>query len=170
MTGYRGDGYDINKWSANEMKRRPRRYWVRWGLVGGLFFIVTIPVMEMLAPGNANGVFPNVMPMSILLVVTSASSPFARQSWLTKRGFERYDEYERDALLAAARRAYLVNLIAIGVLFTWLTFAARTGWPMPHTYRQWGAIGYATVMTMLGLPIMFAEFMVPMPDAEDETL
>ncbi|MFE8585701.1 hypothetical protein ACFX59_16565 [Sphingomonas sp. NCPPB 2930] len=169
MTGYR-DGYDIHKWSANEMKRRPRRYWVRWGLLGGLGFVAAIPVMEMLVPGDANGVFPNVMSMSMLLVATSLSSPFARQSWLTKRGFESYDEYERDALLSAARRAYLVNLIVIGLLFTWLTFAARVGWPMPQTYRQWGAVGYATVMMMLILPIMFAEFMVPMPDAEDETL
>ncbi len=170
MSNYRNDGYDVNKWAANEMKHRPRRYWVRWGLVVGLAFVAAIPVFEMLTPGDADGVFPNVMPMSILLVVISFSSPFARQSWLTKRGFETYDEYERDALLAAARRAYLVNLIVIGLLFLWLTFAVRAGWPMPHTYRQWGALGYATVMTMLSLPIIFAEFVVPLPDAEDETL
>ncbi|APX67214.1 hypothetical protein V3I01_14385 [Sphingomonas sp. gentR] len=170
MSGYRDDGYDANEWAANAMKHRPRRYWVRWGLVGGLAFVAAIPVFEMLTPGHADGVFPNVMPLSVLLITTSVSSPFARQSWLTKHGFERYDEYERDALLAAARRAYLVNLIVIGLLFLWLTFAARAGWPMPQTSRQWGAVGYATVMMMLSLPIMLAEFMVPLPDAEDEPL
>lgn len=46
--------------------------------------------------------------------------------------------------------------------------ASHAGWPAPATSGQWGAIGYATVMTMLTLPIIFAEFMVPMPDPEDD--
>ncbi|MCI1142661.1 hypothetical protein MOP88_10810 [Sphingomonas sp. WKB10] len=84
--------------------------------------------------------------------------------------FATFDEFERTALSDAMRRAYLIDILAVSMLFVWLMLASRLGWPMPATTSQWGAIGYATVMTMLTLPVLFAEFMVPMPDPEDEPL
>lgn len=164
------EGYDIRKWHAHEMKRRPRRYWVRWGLVAGLASVMAIPVFAMIGAGDHGGIVPNVMPFSMLLFVTSIGSPFTREAWLSPRGFATYDEFERAALSDAMRRAYLIDILAIVGLFAWLMIASRLGWPVPATFSQWGAIGYALLMTMLTLPIVFAEFMVPMPDAEDEPL
>lgn len=163
------DGYDIRKWSANDMRHRPRRYAVRWGLVAGLASVLAIPVFAMLGTGD-HGIVPNVMPCSVLLFVSSIGSPFTREAWLSPRGFATYDEFERAALSDAMRRAYLIDILAVSGLFVWLMVASRAGWPTPATTSQWGAIGYATIMTMLTLPILFAEFMVPMPDLEDEPL
>ena len=64
----------------------------------------------------------------------------------------------------------LPYLTIIGALFLWLMAATRAGWPVPRTTGHWGSIGYAIVMTMLALPVIFAEIMVPMPDPEDESL
>lgn len=164
------DGYDFRKWYANGAKSRPRRYAVRWGLVAGLASIMAIPVFAMLGVGDHGGIVPNVMPWSVLLLVSSMGSPFTREAWLSPRGFATYDEFERAALSDAMRRAYLIDILAVTALFAWLMIASRLGWPMPATTSQWGAIGYATVMTMLTLPILFAEFMVPMPDPEDQPL
>lgn len=164
------DGYDIRKWHAHEMKRRPRRYWVRWGLAAGLASVLTIPVFAMLSTGEQGGLVPNVMPLSVLLLVNSIGSPFTREAWLSPSGFATFDEFERAALSDAMRRAYLIDILAVCGVFAWLMIASRLGWPMPASTGQWGAVGYATVMTMLTLPILFAEFMVPMPDPEDEPL
>ena len=164
------DGFDFRKWYAGSMRKRPRRYWVRWGLTAGLALILAIPVFEMLGNADRSAVMPNVMPMSTLLFISSLSSPFTREAWLSPRGFATYDEFERNALSEAVRRAYLVDLIAVGAVFLWLMAASRAGWSMPVTSGQWGAIGFATVMTMLALPIIFAEFMVPMPDPQDQLI
>ncbi len=164
------DGYDIRKWSATGTQRRPRRYAVRWGLALGLASVLAIPVFAMLGTAEHDGIVPHVMPFSIVLFVSSIGSPFTREAWLSPRGFATYDEFERAALSDAMRRAYLIDILAVSALFLWLMIASRLGWPMPVTSSQWGAIGYATVMTMLTLPILFAEFMVPMPDPEDEPL
>ena len=162
------DGYDFRKWYAGSMRKRPRRYWVRWGLTAGLAFVLAIPVLAMLGIGERSAIVPNVMPMSMLLFISSLSSPFSREAWLSPCGFATYDEFERNALLEAMRRAYLADLNIVTALFLWLMAASRAGWSMPVTSGQWGAIGFATVMTMLTLPIIFAEFMVPMPDPEDQ--
>ncbi|MCP4028161.1 MAG: hypothetical protein GY736_17900 [Sphingomonas sp.] len=162
------DGYDFRKWYAGSMRKRPRRYWVRWGLTVGLAFVLAIPVLTMVSTADRSIVMPNVMPMSILLFISSLSSPFTREAWLSPRGFATYDEFERNALSAAMHRAYLIDVIAVGAVFLWLMAASRANWPSPTTSSQWGTIGYATVMTMLALPIIFAEFMVPMPDPEDQ--
>ena len=74
----------------------------------------------------------------------------------------------KQCAVEAMRRAYLADLNIVTALFLWLMAASRAGWSMPVTSGQWGAIGFATVMTMLTLPIIFAEFMVPMPDPEDQ--
>ena len=164
------DGYDFRKWYAGSMRARPRRYSVRWGMVAGLGLILTIPLMAMLGAGERGGLIPNVVPLSMPALISSLHSPFTREAWLSPRGFETFDEFERTALSDAMRRAYLIDIFAICGLFLWLMAATRLGWPMPATIGQWGAIGYATVMTLLTLPILFAEFMVPMPDPEDESL
>ncbi len=164
------DGYNIRKWQANEIKQRPRRYWVRWGMSAGLLFVLTIPVLAMVGAYDRGTVLPNVVPMSMLLLITSLQSPFTREAWLSPAGFATFDEFERTALSDAMRRAYLIDILVVSMLFVWLMLASRLGWPMPATTSQWGAIGYATVMTMLTLPVLFAEFMVPMPDPEDEPL
>lgn len=160
------DSYDFRKWYAGSMRKRPRRYWVRWGLTVGLAFVLAIPVLMMVSTADRS----IVMPMSILLFMSSLSSPFTREAWLSPRGFATYDEFERNALSTAMRRAYLVDVIAVGAVFLWLMAASRANWPSPTTSSQWGTIGYATVMTMLALPIIFAEFMVSMPDPEDQPL
>ena len=66
------DGYDFRKWYAGSMRKRPRRYWVRWGLTAGLAFVLAIPVLAMLGIGERSAIVPNVMPMSMLLFIRFA--------------------------------------------------------------------------------------------------
>lgn len=160
---------DFRKWGEEEMKRRPRRPWLRWSLVGGLAFVVLIPVTHMLSPGDAR-MFPQVIPLSILLMVSAMQSPFTRDTIFTRRGFAKFDEFERAALHEAIRRAYLLSVVVIGAVFAWLMIAARVGLPVPTTMPQWGAVGYAIVITMLVMPAIVAEFTVPMPDIDDEPM
>jgi len=161
---------DFRKWQASEMKRRPRRTHTRWVLAGGLAMLALLPVVQMLSPEVRAGVFPNVMPFALLLIVGSAQSPFTRDTIFTDRGLGQYDEFERAALTTALRRSYLAVLILIGGVFLWLMAGARLGWPLPTLPRQWGALGFTMVMIMLALPATLAEFTVPMPDPEDEML
>lgn len=160
-------GYDINKWTANEAVRRPRRYWARWGLVGGLLLVLAIPIVEMTTPSDRGHPWPEVAPLSMLLIISGLFSPFVRRSWLTQRTI---GAGERDALSLAARRAYLVGTVGIAILFVWLAWTSYVGGFVPQTPRQWLAIGYAVVLVLLALPATFAEFLVPIPDRHDDRL
>ncbi|WP_454279151.1 hypothetical protein [Sphingomonas sp. Marseille-Q8236] len=161
MTGYR-DGYDINKWHANGMKRRPRRYWVRWLLAGSTVSAVGATA---LAQGDHPPIFFLVLPG-----LFASYSPFARDTWATARGRAVYDEFERTALLTATARAFATYIGLITVLLGWLAAASQMGWPMPIRPMQW--VGWLLGLLIIGvsLPATFAEFMVPMPDTEDEML
>lgn len=161
---------DFRKWAEEDFKRRPRRASTRWVLAAGLALLIALPVIEMMSPGDPSRVFPNVMPMAMLLVIASMMSPFSREAIFTERGLSTYDEFERGALLAALRRSYLVLLLVVAALFVWLALGTRFGWPLPTLARQWTAIGFALLIAMLALPATFAEFMVPMPDPDDDYL
>ena len=164
------DGYDFRKWYDAEARERPRRYWVRWGLMIGLTLIWTTPVLSMVNLADRSALVPGITTTGMPMFLSALHSPFTRGAWISPQGFAKYDEFERKALSDAMRRAYLIDLCVIGALFLWLMAATRAGWPVPRTTVQWGSIGYSIVMTMLALPVIFAEIMVPMPDPEDESL
>lgn len=157
--------YDPRKWHAEIMKRRPRRRETRWVMLLGLMFVVLGPAIDLAKPGGAS-----LTPSFMLLIVGSSMSPFTRQAFLVDKGFASFDEFERQALLMALRRAYLMMLALIVALFAWLSAGQRLGWPIPATAHQWFTLGGALVIVLAALPALIAEWTVPFPDAEDYPL
>ncbi|MEJ8631326.1 hypothetical protein P0F65_18955 [Sphingomonas sp. I4] len=96
--------------------------------------------------------------------------PFARESWATGRGRAVYDEFEQTAILTATARAFATFLGLVTLLLGWLAIAPKWDWPTPQGSGPW--IGWLLTMLVVGtsLPATFAEFMVPMPEPEDEPL
>lgn len=161
MTGYR-DGYDFRKWYASSMKQRPRRYWVRWGLAGSTVIALA---SVMLARSDHPPFFLMALPGFFV-----SFSPFARESWASGQGLTVYDEFEHAALLRATARAFATYIGLIALLVSWMITAPGLGWPVPTGPMQWTGWLVALLVIGISLPATFAEFMVPMPDAEDETL
>ncbi len=162
MTSYR-DGYDFRKWYAASFKERPRRYWVRWGLAGGSIVALTATALS-----GANDHPPLLL--SFLPGFFIGFSPFARDSWAADKGLSVYDEFEQAALLRATARAFASYIGLIALLVGYMVSAPGFGWPVPVRPMQW--TGWLVTLLVIGisLPPTFAEFMVPMPDAEDDTL
>ena len=161
MTGYR-DGYDFRKWYAASLKQRPRRYWVRWGLAGSTVIALA---SVMLARGDHPPFFLMALPGFFI-----SFSPFARDSWASGRGLTVYDEFEHAALLRATARAFATYIGLIALLISWMITAPGLGWPVPTEPMQWTGWLIALLVIGISLPATFAEFMVPMPDREDEVL
>jgi len=161
MSGYR-DGYDFRKWYAVSLKERPRRYWVRWALAGATAIALTTAALS--------GADDHPLVLAFLPGFFIGFSPFARDSWAADQGVGVYDEFEQAALLRATARAFATYIGLIALLITWMISAPGLGWPVPTRPMQW--TGWLVTLLVIGisLPATFAEFMVPMPDAEDETL
>lgn len=162
MTGYR-DGYDFRKWYAASLKERPRRYWVRWALAGAT--MVALTATALYGTDDRPPLFLSFLPGLVI-----GFSPFARDSWAADKGLGVYDEFEQAALLRATARAFAAYIALVALLVSWMITAPGLGWPVPTRPMQW--TGWLVTLLVIGisLPATFAEFMVPMPDAEDETL
>lgn len=161
--------YNPHKWQANGPERRRSRY-TRWVLLVGLLLVLAVPVIAMLEPGSPDRLLPNVAPLSMLLIVGTATSPFAQNAFMTERGLATYREAERAALLTAMRWAFLADILLVAGTFVWLAVAQTLGWPLPHQSSQWTAVGFTLVIAMAMLPMMLAEFIVPMPDDENQII
>ncbi|WP_267435415.1 hypothetical protein [Sphingomonas sp. GM_Shp_1] len=162
MTGYR-DGYDFRKWYAASIKQRPRRHWLRWGLAGSM--LVSLVATALHGANDHPPLFFSFLPGFFM-----GMSPFAKDSWATGQNQGAYDEFEHAALLRATARAFAAYIGLVVMLVSWMITAPGLGWPIPTTPMQW--TGWLVTLSVIGisLPATFAEFMVPMPDAEDETL
>lgn len=166
MMSIRREGYDINKWVANESKRRARSPKLLWVLIAGAALALAAPVIELLDTEDERGLVSILI--FIPLLIALSRSPFARDSWATRRGVGSYDEFERDALAHATRRAYAVLLGVASALMGWLWIAPDLGWPAPQTQQDWSAFGFAFLFVGGALPVIFAEWMVPFPPEGDE--
>lgn len=161
MTGYR-DGYDARKWHAASLRQRRRRYWVRWGLAGST---VVALASGLLMRGDHPPFAVMLLPAYFLSI-----SPFGRGDWMTRRGLAAYDEFEQTALLRATALAFATYIVLTALLFGMLAVSPETGWPIPTRPMEWVGWITALVATGVSLPATFAEFLIPMPDAEDEPL
>jgi hypothetical protein len=139
--------------------RSPR---TRWLLLAATIVAVALPVIELRADGDPGAWLPQTTPAILPSIMAMAMSPFGR----TTRALP-LDEFERDALARASVRAHLVVTLGIAALFAWLVLAARLGWPMPTQPRHWTALGFAATGIAASLPVLFAEWMIPLPPAED---
>jgi hypothetical protein len=158
--------YDPRRWFEGTMRRRPRRRETRWAMLVGLAFVVVALAAIVIRPG---GIGP-LAPVFVLLTIASTMSPFTREAFLTDKGFAAFDEFERQALLMAARRAYLIDMVVVATVFGWLAVGQRLGWPIPQLWDQWLALGAALLLIMAALPALIAEWTVPYPDVEDQSL
>jgi|GEM_PF-1142527 len=160
--------YDLNRWAAEEMARLPRRKHWGWALGLAMAMTLTIPAIALFAPVDGDFKFTAVFVSALLpLMVALQQSPFAREMWF---GRERanLDEFEREALLRATRRAYRLLMALIIALCVWLWVATALDWPTPQRFEQWTGIAISMTAIGLALPIFFAETSVPHPPETDE--
>lgn len=161
--------YNPRRWQANGAER-PRREHTRWVLLVGLLFVMAVPVIAMLRPGSLDRLLPNLGPLSMVLIMGSTMSPFTQNAFMTERGLAKYGEPARTALLTAMRWAFLADILLVAGTFVWLAVGQTSGWPLPHQPSQWTAVGFALVITMAMLPMLLAEFIVPMPHGENQII
>ncbi len=168
-------GYDSRRWTGRyapgEMPpefagvRPYRSPYLRWKLLGANVCAVVFAIGELWIPS------PHQPSMALLwflalggLNVATDRSPFARAG-----GRAHHDEFERATLMLAKDRAYTaLTVIGAGALF-WCGLATAYGWPMPYRWGDWATWALALIVVGGNLPVMLAEFMVPMPDTEDAT-
>ena len=155
-----GEGYDPVKWnlhSAAPVKRRP---YVRWVLLATVLVAPALAGAELVWGNRQPGLFPEGLPPFLALATFSIGmSPFAngRARWQPR------DEFESAAIATATRRAYivLIALLMAGIAWLWLA-TARHG-AVPTLPKDWIAIGFALLVVAINLPVLFAEFAVPLP-------
>lgn len=155
--------YDSRKWTGDRRASPRRRRSTRWVLVAGMLIAAGYAVARMFplaAPDTLWGFEPVVL---LPLVLGVRLSPFGRESWLTPRGLSVLDECERDMLQRASSYGYLALLALLLLGLAWLSYATRFGAPAPRSWQQWGSL--AILLTGIGaaLPILFAEWLVPLP-------
>ncbi|WP_084583828.1 hypothetical protein [Sphingomonas azotifigens] len=159
--------YDSRKWTGDRHASQRRRRSTRWVLVAGILIAAGYAVARMfplVAPDTLWGfeagvLFPVILGIRI--------SPFGRDSWLTPRGLSVFDECERDMLQRASSYSYRVVLALLVCGLAWLAYATRFGAPSPRSWQQWASL--AVIVTCIGaaLPVLFAEFLVPLPPKGD---
>lgn len=154
-----GGGYDP---SAPAIPRRSRR--TRWLLIASIVIAAGLPVIELRTVGDPTRWLPETTPAIFPSIMAMAMSPFGR----TARKFP-FDAFERDTLQRASVHAHTVTVLGIAALFVWLTLAARFGWAMPRATHQWVALGIAMTGIAATLPVLFAEWMIPLPPLDDDT-
>jgi len=163
------DGYDFRKWAANTAAKRPRRAHTRWTLAVLFAAMLTwLAIATFTSTPEDRGV-PGVI--FIWAPIAMTSSPFARDTWLTTRGLEQFDEFERAALARATSRAYLLFVLgvpaALGLVAAQLHFGAAIA-ITPRLLVIWAMAVLAIGLT---LPVLIAEWTVPiLPPAESEDL
>lgn len=158
--------YEPNAWQLARDTRRDRS--TRWILLTGIILVVGIATALVLIPGivkESGGLF---MPAWVIILVGAGRSPFTLNTFLTRRGFDSFDEFERVAIYEALRRSYLIIMIALAAAYLYLLGAADLDLPLPTTSRGWQITGIALFWIVMALPVTVAEFTVPMPDPDDD--
>ncbi|WP_375395665.1 hypothetical protein [uncultured Sphingomonas sp.] len=160
--------YDYLKWHANARRRRPRHRDTRWTLTVVLAAMLTFVIVATILNDPTRPFFPPFLIIPMPMIVATNRSPFARDTWLTERGLQQYDEFERAALGRATTRAYLSLVLGLTAVLLLAALALDVGERItitPGLFLIW-----ATAVPVLAftLPVLIAEWTVPMPDAEDQ--
>lgn len=165
--------YDSRKWTGDRRASPRRRRSTRWVLVAGILLAAGYAAARIASPHAPDSLWGFEALVLLPTIVGIRMSPFGRESWLTPRGLTVFDECERDILQRTSGYSYLVllGLLLCGLVL--LSCATRFGWPEPRSWQQWASL--AMMLTGIGaaLPILFAEFLIPLPpeaDAEEDAL
>lgn len=159
--------YDFKKWQANELERGARSPRLAWSIGLGIGLALLAPTFALLDPDPDDTIVS--MGFFFPLLIALGFSPFARDGLsLNARARRSYDEFERDALGRATRRAYAWMVALTFALFAYLWIGVQAGWRVPANAHQWSAVGLAFFFVGVALPVFFAELMVPLPPEGDE--
>lgn len=158
--------YNSRKWQAHGVRQATRRRWLRWALLASIgFALLTAGSQTVFVPNRP----PNLTAFWIPAIIMGFS-PFGLQSWITRRRLATFDEFEQVALRRATTLAYGCFLGLVLVLIAWVGTATAMHWSRPQTAYSW--LGWGIALSAIGvvLPATFAEWIVPMPDPEDQPL
>lgn len=159
--------YDFRKWQANELERGARSPRLAWYIGSAIGLALLAPTLALLDPDPDDTIVSMVFFFPLLIAL--GFSPFARDGLsLNARARKSYDEFERDALARATRRAYTWLVALTFALLAYVWIGVQAGWRVPATPHQWSAVGLAFLFVGAALPVLFAELMVPLPPEGDE--
>lgn len=160
--------YRPNRWRLDRPDRKVRKRWGRWGLAVGVGVSLTLLVSDTVLNVPAQrSLMPELLLVELPMLLATNLSPFARDTWLTRRGLEQYDEFERAALSRATLVAYAALFIGIASLLMLLAAALWFGNTVTMTPRLLMLWAMGVVSIGFCLPALVAEWTVPFPDAED---
>jgi len=136
-------------------------------LLSGIILAIMLATLTVAIPSIGGGSIWLFTPAWLLILFGAKRSPFTLNTYLSRRGFDDFDEFERAAMYEALRRSYFILMIGFCGVLVWLLGAVIVDLPLPTRPRAWEAIGAALFWIVVALPITIAEFTVPMPDPED---
>ena len=157
--------YDSRRWTGRYApgeappgwSRPYRSHSLRWTLLAIIALTLALAIVQV-----RFDIGEGIAPMFVAgLSVAAGRSPFARG-----RGRD-YDEFERQALMQAHRRAYAAISTLAVLAMAWCAVASRYHWPMPDGFWDWATWVAALLIVASNLPAMLAEFAIPFPDQED---
>lgn len=162
--------YDIRKWQEDSLKLGKKRYaWIRWFLVFAALMALIIPIIDTISPINSGDwVAKGGMSIILPLVLGTGLSPFGRVWWFDRRAQSIFDEFELAALGRATKRAYLtfMSIVLLGIFWMWL--AGIWDLPKPELPSTWSAWGFLLLGYGIALPVLYAEWMVPLPPSDSD--
>ncbi len=141
-----------------------RRPWIKWAMV----LAVASTILLAIAEGGSSLVTipnPSLVCLPLLAVVPS---PFGRHGWMGERALTQYDEFEQVALLRATLMSHIILLGSVMMFLVWMAVGSGLGWPVPGTRQAWAALAMACFSIGISLPVMIAEWIIPLPPHSDD--
>ncbi len=158
---YRRMSNDPNGSGIDELANRPRRPGMGWLALGVIVLALAMPTFLLLDPEPSRMWFN---PGLIAFMPSLYSSPFGR---VFGGGWRGLDERELSAFDRAMRAAYLALVGLMLVAVAALALATSAGIELHPAAAKWVQLGQALVVTVMLLPIAFAELLTPLPPPED---
>lgn len=161
--------YDFHKWVENEGLNR-RTPWLR-RVYAAPFLLFPASIAIELGDGFGSAWVAILGPLfgvaGVVCAFAVAGSPFLRDTWRSWKSAPVLDEHERLVIAQAQAKSYAVLAAAIMAALLYSQLARGFGWWLPRA-ADLNEL-YLPVIVMIGiLPIVIAEWTVPLPPADDE--
>lgn len=166
--------YNLEKWIENEGPVR-RKLWLRWAYTAPL---VLAPAAFLIGARDGFG-SPALAGweswlwlLAFVAFMLQLVSPFYRDFWRAHKwwrsgdrsALDEREQYIVDRAMIAAFSVLLASLLGM-FLYTWM--ALRWNWWLPGA-DDLGSGFRLFIVTMPSLPIVFAEWMTPLPPEDEE--
>jgi hypothetical protein len=159
--------YNPEEWMKSDVRHRPRsrsaRWWLLAAFVTAIGGVVAAPFYSDVA-----GDQPFIaLPLAMLSVIGLYQSPFSR-NFLIGDQAAHYDEHETMVLMKAAQAAFRYIILLMLLFAAWCWAGASEGVTAPKRGFDFGALFYGTLWGLTTMPVLLAEWSLPLPREGDE--